>query len=209
MKTRKTTMALAAFSAITAFMLVGCGGGGGGSDTPQNDTPQPEYHPYDAPPISESLKASYLNAVNAARAQGRECHYYDGSIVYMPPAPPLEWSDGLYRAAYEHTQDMDSVDIMQHEGSGTASDWTAQVLSLGRGSTTAERQMNNGAVPEPYYLNENVARMGKTNTLNGVINGWLSSKDGHCVTMMDASLKYYGMAHVGIYWTQEFSVEKK
>ncbi len=207
MKTQtKLTLTLAAAAAL---MMTGCGGGSSdNADAGSESTVQ--YVPFDAPPIDEATKQAYLNAVNAARAQGRECYDYSGNIVYMPPAPPLEWSDGLYRAAYEHTEDMATVDTLQHAGSGTASDWTAQVLGLGRGSTIAERQMNNGAVPEPYYLNENVSwRTGSLNTLENVMSGLLSSKKGHCYTIMDPSYRYFGMAHVGTYWSQEFSAERK
>ncbi len=62
----------------------------------------------------------------------------------MPPAPPLQWSDALYRVAYEHSQDMAATGIMTHNGSGTETDWTAIVWDLGRGSGYAERIDNNG-----------------------------------------------------------------
>ena len=101
--------------------------------------PQHDIVPFDAPPIDEATKQAYLDAVNAARSVGRNC-----GDTYMPPAPPLQWSDALYRAAYEHSQDMAATGVLTHDGSGTETDWTAIVWDLGRGSGYAERIDNNG-----------------------------------------------------------------
>ena len=183
--TMKTTMKTIGLAAVTALTLVGCGGGGGGSDY----TP----HPYDAPPISETLKAQYLNTVNQARSVGRTC----GELGYFPPAPPLTWSDALYKSAYEHSEDMATVDVLSHDGSGTNSDWTANVQELGRGSTVAERAINNGATE----ITDENAGYGST-SLSVLMDAWLKS-DGHCAGVMYDRAKNLGMARVGLYWSME------
>lgn len=191
----KTTMKTIGLAAVTVLTLVGCGGGGG-SDTPT----QASNQPYPAPAISESLKNEYLNAVNAARSVGRICDANDG--YYSPPAPPLTWDNALYTASYEHSQDMQATGYFEHDGSGTESDWTAQVLSLGRGSNPAERvdNNNNGISYSKYF--ENIAS--GANSTSSVMTGWLASPS-HCGAIMDGTIKYLGMARVGGYWTMELA----
>jgi len=185
----KNTMKTIGLTAVVALTLTACGGGGGGSDTPDY-TP----HPYDAPPISAADKNAYLNAVNNARATGRTC----GSLGFFPAVPPLSWSDALYKAAYEHSEDMATSKVFEHIGSGTNSDWTAQVQELGIPSNPEDRGINNGAISSNDALGENIAK-GSTN-LGAIINAWLKS-DGHCLTIMEEQHKTMGMARVGSYWT--------
>jgi len=177
---------------VTALALVGCGGGGSKDDG---------YvaHPYDAPPISESLKNEYLTAVNNARAVGRTC----GELGFFPAAAPLVWDDRLYKAAYEHSEDMASANHFEHSGSGTASDWTAQVQELGRGSTIEERAKNNGYF-FTGHVDENIGF--GSNSLTVMMDAWLNS-DGHCVGIMWKDTKGLGMAKVGKYWSMELGTK--
>ena len=190
----KNTIKTITLATITTIALTACGGGGGDS------TPGYTAHPYDAPGISEADKNAYLSAVNNARSVGRSC----GALGWYDATAPLTWNDGLYRAAYEHSQDMDATDYYEHEGSGTASDWTAQVQELGRGSYFGERTQNNNA-PQAILQAENIAA--DYTSINSVMNAWLAS-DGHCSSIMDGSTIEFGMARVGNYWTQEFSGER-
>ena len=187
-KTIVTALALGA-----ALALSGCGTSEEVSGTTQ---PQHDIVPFDAPPIDEATKQAYLDAVNAARSVGRNC-----GDTYMPPAPPLQWSDALYRAAYEHSQDMAATGVLTHDGSGTETDWTAIVWDLGRGSVFNERIKNNGA--SMSGSGENIALVHNGGT-QYVINGWLNSP-GHCMNLMSPVWKYVGMARVGTFWTQDFS----
>ncbi len=192
MTNTKTIVAALALGA--ALALSGCGDSGAqyaGTSRTGYDDPIP----FDAPPIDEATKKAYLDAINAARSVGRNC-----GNGYAPPAPPLQWSDALYRAAYEHSQDMAATGVLTHDGSGTETDWTAQVRQLGRGSTFDERVKNNGAVAGAF--GENAALDG--DGLNDVIILWLNSP-GHCMNLMSPGWKYAGMARVGAFWTQEFT----
>ena len=194
----KNSFKALSLAAVASLALVGCGSSDGGS----SDAPQVEYHPYDAPAISEADKAAYLNAVNAARAVARSCiSPLTGEAINMPPVPPLSWSDGLYSSAYEHTEDMVTTGIRTHEGSGGSSDWTAQILELGRGSNFNERIVNNGVIAGA--TGENIA--GGYSSSTAVVSGWLSSSTGHCVAIMSDTFTHLGMARIGNTWTQNFS----
>ena len=192
---------LLTLAAAAALMLTGCGGGGS-SDNASGGESTAEYVPFDAPPIDEATKQAYLNAVNAARAVGHTC----GEYGYFPPAPPVQWDNAVYRAAYEHSYDMAMSDFFEHDGSGTENDWTAQVLNLGRGSMTEERLRNNRATFE--FALENIAGgNGKASTVSGTIELWLNSP-GHCSALMYKDGTRIGLAHVsnpnstyGNYWT--------
>ena len=193
--TLKTTLATLAIGA--ALVLNGCGGDDGVKMAVANVQGYDDPIPFDAPPIDEATKQAYLDAINAARSVGRNC-----GDTYMPPAPPLQWSDALYRSAYEHSQDMAATGVLTHDGSGTETDWTAVVWDLGRGSNPFERMSNNGN--NRSHQAENIAAIHSGGGLQTAINGWLNSP-GHCGAMMDSDFKYIGMARVGAFWTQNFS----
>jgi len=179
-------------AAAAALALTACGGG----DSFEDATSGIPVEPFDAPPISEAQKAEFLNAINAVRSQPRTCGVYGD----MPAVPPLTWSDVLYKAAYEHSYDMSISGVRQHDGSGTSSDWTAQVLSLGRGSTLTERVAVNGRA---YGIwGEDIA-WGYGN-LSSAINGWLGS-DGHCHIIMSNQYNKMGFGQIGDIYTIDLS----
>lgn len=195
---KKHTITLAAVAAFSIIAMTGCGGGSGDDGDPgdiRKSYPDVKVAPYPAPPISEAQKAEFLNAVNAARSQEHSC----GQYGVMPPAPPLAWSDILYRAAAEHSFDMASTGIMTHDGSGSETDWTMMQSKLDHKSSPTERGIANGA---KHGIGENVARGYSTTT--AVIQAWLNSP-GHCRQMMDPNNKSIGMARTGSFWTQAFS----
>ena len=193
MKTTKT-ITLTTTLLATIALLSGCGSSGGDTAPVQPTEPTVEYVPFDAPTISANDKQAYLKAVNDARATGRNC-----GATYYPAVPPLEWSNALYGASYEHSDDMASTNILTHDGSGTDSDWTAQVLDLDRGSNMQERGANNGY--DGGYIGENAAMLGADNSLGYVMRGWLAS-EGHCLNIMRAEHTHFGMARVENMWTQ-------
>ncbi len=159
------------------------------------------------PQISEEQKQEFLDAVNSARADTQDC----GSEGVFPPAPALTWSDELYKAAYEHTRDMALHGVIEHEGSNTNSDWTAQDLKLGRGSHFYERIEHNGYT-NYKIVEENVAGGTYFNSASDVVEAWLKS-DGHCANLMNKDVTQIGMAHVKKstkytnYWSQEFGAK--
>ena len=193
MKLKKLLGTVGLISASVLF--VGCGGGGSGSGV--------EYVAYDAPAISASQKKEFLDAVNEARAVGREC----GKYGYMPAVPAVVWNDALYKASYEHSDDMATSNMYtSHDGTGTENDWTAQVLDLGRGSKSGERAKNNGYSNSAW--GENVAA--GYSTTKDVMDAWLKS-EGHCRNIMWQDHEDVGMAIVRnensqykSYWTLFF-----
>ena len=158
------------------------------------------------PQISQEEKERFLDAINSARADTQDC----GEYGVFPPAPPLKWSDELYKAAYEHTQDMALNGIVEHDGTNSDTDWTAQKLKLGRGSHFYERIVNNGYY-EYWIVEENVAGGTHFDNPEVVVQAWLDSP-GHCKNLMNKDVKEVGMAHVKAntkyihYWSQEFGL---
>ncbi|ADV45481.1 CAP domain-containing protein [Nitratifractor salsuginis] len=193
------------------LLLAGCGGGGGGvSVTKDNDGHSEVHNPdsFEAQPISDSQKKAYLKAINDARAQQQDC----GSEGVKDPAPALQWNDALYRAADEHSYDMSESDTFSHDGSGTESDYTAQVLGLDH-STVVDRIENNG-YSDWHRVGENIAAGTNMDTAEKAVQAWLNSP-GHCANLMNPEFKEVGMSHrkkAGThyinYWTQDFGARQ-
>jgi uncharacterized protein YkwD len=194
---KKLTIATAALAAVLA--LTACGRDGGlesdlekikiGADIKEN--------PFDAPMLSESQKAQLLNEINQARSKEQNC----GEYGIMPPAPPLKWDDAAYRAAYEHSYDLSVSGTFSHTGSGTSSDWTANVLSLGRGSTLMESAPVNNL--RSTKLGENISGTGNPHE---AMEGLMKSP-GHCYNIMDRYHTRVGVGIVGNIYTQVFAGE--
>jgi len=177
-------------------------------------------NPYPAPFVSEEEISVLLNAINTARAEGQDCgkidsngipvkdskgHYiYDGSNI-MAPASPLKWSDTLYAAAYEHSDDLAKSNTASHSGSGTDSDWTGMDMG-GRKSTFVDRAKNNGY--KLANLGENISMGTHRDSIEKAVDSWLRSP-GHCVNLMRPYYTEVGVGHVKKsgttythYWTQ-------
>ena len=162
--------------------------------------------PYHAPELDSQTKQNYLNAVNKVRSQGRNC----GHAGNFSAARALKWSNTLYKASFEHSQDMAKSNNFSHNGSYRTSDWTATVQHLGRGSSFRERIENNG-----YKKWKNIAEnieMGSS-TINEALAHWLAS-DQHCANIMNPDFTDVGMASVKKegtqlkYWTQKFAAHQ-
>jgi uncharacterized protein YkwD len=158
------------------------------------------------PILSDADKESYLNAINQARSVEQNCH----SRGVFPAVSALIWSDKLYKASYEHTNDLVKTETFSHSGSGTEHDWTG--YKLAKESSMVERVEN-------YSYNwsrvgENIAAGTYTSTPQVVIQQWLES-DGHCANLMNADFTEVGMAMVysansiyKYYWTQNFGTPR-
>lgn len=179
-----------------------------------------EKDTYPAPFIDDEEKKIILEVINAARAEGQDCgkldshgiaikdsegrYIYDGTNI-MAPAKPLTWSDSLYAAGYEHSDDLVQSDTASHSGSGTASDWTGQDMG-GRKSTFVDRARNNGY--RFVKLGENISMGTHRDTIEKAVDSWLKSP-GHCVNLMNPDYTEVGVGHVEStdayythYWTQ-------
>lgn len=158
------------------------------------------------PVLNEVTIAAYLAAINQARATQQDC----GSRGVFPATTPLAWNDKLYKAAYQHSNDLATSNTFSHSGSGTASDWTG--TALGRPSSMVDR------IESYEYdwqsLGENIAAGTNTDTPEKVIQQWLDS-DGHCANLMNTRYTEIGMAMVKNtnatythYWTQNFGTPR-
>jgi len=210
---------------LLAIVFVGCGGGGSNTSSsgasvtsnPSTSNPSPSVAniPFEAPVLSASEKQDYLDAINNARLTQQDC----GVEGIKPAVPTLTWNDKLYSIAAEHSIDLaawnngvvtqaEAIDRFSHAGSGTESDWTAQVQELGRGSTIGERVDNIGYAWRSY--GENIAAGTNTSTAVQAVQQWLDSPP-HCANLMSSDYTEVGMAMVEDansfythYWTQNF-----
>lgn len=194
---------------LCAVALAGCGGGSAtySAVSPAGHQLQSSYKtkPYKAPLINTALKRAYLQAINEARGSDRRC----GSEGYFSATSDLRWSDALYKAAYEHSNDLAQTNTFEHRGSGRNSDYTREVLNLGQGSTFRERIENNGYT-DVKAISENITAGTIRDTAQKAVDAWLKS-DGHCANLMNPDFRDVGMAHVEKvgttykhYWTQNF-----
>ncbi|MGH1538139.1 MAG: CAP domain-containing protein [Gammaproteobacteria bacterium] len=130
------------------------------------------------------FKFRFLNAINNARAQARNC-----GKNYFPAASALRLDNRLNKAAYEHSQDMFKYQFLEHVSSN--------------GDTLVERMRD--ANYSWRAIAENIAHNQKN--IDQVIKDWLSSP-GHCSNMMSALYTHTGVAQVNRYWTQVYATPK-
>jgi len=159
------------------------------------------------PKISEQLKMQYLSALNNARTQEQDC----GVQGIFAATTSLAWSDKLYKAAYEHSQDLIASKTFEHEGSGTESDWTG--YRLNKKSNFIERIETYGY--KWSRLGENLAGGTAIITAKDAVNSWLKS-DNHCENLMNPNFTEVGMVMVKDdsslythYWSQNFGTPKQ
>jgi len=212
MRWQKISLAILLFSSITIFSACGpstisniVNSDNSNSSSSSNSTTTSKITTYTIPKISEATKMEYLRVINEARAKRRNCGY-EG---VKEPAPPLKWSNKLYRAAYEHTYDMamSNMQPISHNGSGTVYDITAKERGLSH-STMSDRVENSGY--NYKYIGENIAAGTNTDTIQEAMKQWLNSP-GHCANIMNPNFTEIGVAHIKRdkthyinYWTQVF-----
>jgi len=176
------------------------------TDTTTTDTPEEtEVSSPVTPTLDDALKQAYLDIINEARLEGREC----GEYGYFAATSALTWNEHLYDAAYEHSKDMAISNTFSHTGSGTQSDETAKALHSSSGSSVGERIEHNGYTNWRRY-GENIAAGTSMDEAVEAMEGWLASP-GHCKNIMKPEFKEVGMAvyynensHYKYYWTQDF-----
>ncbi len=122
--------------------------------------------------------AVILQIVNKVRQEGCTCN---GKA--MPAVAPYTWNRELEKAALAHSQDMRDKNYFSHTGSD--------------GSSFGQRAQAHGYTGRA--MSENIA-LGYANE-QAVINGWLSSTQGHCEALMRAGHNELGIGRKGSYWT--------
>ena len=165
------------------------------------DIKKDSTEPYPTMEAYISTQIKYLNAINLARAQEHNC----GKYGIKQPAGILLWNNNLYKAAYEHSIDMATVNKLSHDGSGTTSDWTANILNLNRGSHVIDRIKNNRYMPENGMIAENILYTSESISALDAVKLWLKS-DAHCANIMNPDFTEFGMVYAtddngGEYWT--------
>lgn len=198
------------FYGLMSLVVMGCGGSSNsnaseGNITVNTPTAITSPKPFDAPLIDSVTMQIYLDAINNARAIEQDC----GIEGIKKAVGKLTWNDALYKAAYEHSEDLAQSDTFLHEGSGTNSDWTAQVQNLGKGSSLKDRVENNG-YSNWKTIGENISGGNNQDLSQEAIDAWIAS-DRHCAVLMNPDYKEVGMGHVEKigsnlthYWTQNF-----
>jgi uncharacterized protein YkwD len=128
--------------------------------------------------------AEALLRINAARAAGRRC----GGRP-MSAAPPLQWSEELYTAAFGHSSDMARRNYFEHRSP--------------EGKEVSDRV--SAARYKWRSVGENLA--GGDRSIAEAVQGWLDSPD-HCEALMDPRYVDVAVACVaqpatefGTYWT--------
>lgn len=129
-----------------------------------------------------------LAAVNAARAEARDC---GGQM--MPAVPALTWDYSLEQAAFVHSSNMANYNFFDHTGLN--------------GDSPSDRVTDQGY--SWSATGENIAA--GQQSIAEVMDGWLKSP-GHCKNIMSANFTQMGASSVtnsssqyGIYWTQVFA----
>ena len=173
--------------------------------TPVTPTPIVEENNTEVPVLDSAVKQLYLDVINEARSKSQDC----GTHGVKPAVPALKWSDSLYKASYQHSNDLAQTNTFSHTGSGKVSDKAAQALHPGKGSDVGERIEHAGYKNWRAY-GENIAAGTVMEEAQEAVDGWIKSP-GHCVNLMSPNFAEVGMAHVlksdshyTHYWTQDF-----
>ncbi|GEM_PF-1125402 len=163
---------------------------GDGSQTTIDNTATLSPANYVIPAISEEDKQRFLDAVNAARAEARDCK--DGKGV-VPAVNPLRWNDRLYGVAYEHNYDMANTDKFQHDGTGTQYDITG--TKLGKASETVERFVSSGYFEGSFTTGYGENLAAGNLDIEHAMELWIDSPY-HCANLMSADFQEMGMSKV-------------
>ena len=154
------------------------------------------------PKLSSLDKEAYLTAINNARSEAITC----GDYGDFSATSPVTWNEKLYRAAYEHSQDMANTNTFSHAGSNTEYDWSR----IPEGPSDMQERLDSHSYVWDV-ISENIAAGTSMDTAQKAINIWLTSP-GHCKNIMDPNISEVGMAKVTNnsstyhnYWTQNFA----
>lgn len=128
-------------------------------------------------------KAYMLQEVNELRAKGCYC-----GRTYMPPAPPVEWHDKLYRSALSHAKEMSDHGFFSHFGR----------YGENIGARLDEHQYR------WQVAGENLGEGQKT--FDEVLRDWIQS-DSHCEMLMNPKVEDMAVARYRKMWVQHFGKE--
>lgn len=161
---------------------------GGSSDNGGNSGNNGGNNGSNGDPQSGDFADQMLAAVNAARAQARDC---GGQM--MPAVPALTWDYSLEQAAFVHSSNMANYNFFSHTGLN--------------GDQPSDRVSDQGY--SWSTVGENIAAGQRD--LASVMDSWLKSP-GHCKNIMSANYTQMGASSVtnssaqySIYWTQVFA----
>jgi uncharacterized protein YkwD len=135
-------------------------------------------------PDPDSMGEETLAAVNAARAQPRNC-----GAQHYAAAPPLRLNRALDAAALSHSEYMAQVRLFSHRQKN--------------GSEVGDRARRAGY--RWRTIGENIASGQRT--AQEAVQGWLDSP-GHCANIMNATFVEMGVGYAvnpargTLYWTQ-------
>ncbi|DAB40166.1 MAG TPA: hypothetical protein CFH81_08155 [Sulfurovum sp. UBA12169] len=132
----------------------------------------------------QTVIQSYLDAINILRSQPRKC----GNKGAFKAAPPLKWSDKLYRASMEHSKDMATHGMLCHAGSGKSTDVTGMKKSwMRQASQASERGKFHGyTYKKAFAFAENIGAGQKT--LPDIVQAWVKSPS-HCANIMNPNFR--------------------
>jgi uncharacterized protein YkwD len=143
-------------------------------------------------PASGRAGKTILDAVNSARASGRNC-----GGQYFRPARALSWNGALGDAALAHSLDMARQRYFSHQGKD--------------GRAVGDRAQHAGY--RWRRIGENIAA--GQETPEAVVSGWLDSP-GHCANIMHPDFTQMGAGYAidsareapRAYWTQVFGTPR-
>jgi uncharacterized protein YkwD len=133
------------------------------------------------------LEVEILAAINALRQSGANCNP-GGS---QPPAPPLTMNKKLRCAARKHSKDMAQNGFFGHQNPQGQSSFD-RIAAAGYNFQNASENLTAGPT-----------------TVQGAIQEWLTSTQGHCAAMFHPGVTELGVGvykggQYGYYWTTNF-----
>jgi len=161
-------------------------------------------YPYDN---DRTMVKTYLNVINILRSKPRRC----GNKGTFKATVPLKWSDKLYRAASEHAYDMATHNLLNHYGSGKATDITGR--RKGHASKASERGKFHGyTYSKAFAFAENIGA-GQKN-LSEIVKAWMNSPS-HCANIMNPNFREMALAkstnpntRYKTYWTLDLGYRR-
>lgn len=157
-------------------MIDACGGTTGGETTVPHCE---DVEPWDGQ--GTDFEHEVVKLVNELRAEGATC---TGAGVEMPSTTPVEMDPYLRCASRLHSLNMADQNILAHELDGQ--DPTDRAREAGYSGWATENIAQGYPTPED------------------VVEGWLSSADGHCENMLDPNHNDIGVGYYNGWWTQKF-----
>jgi len=211
---------------LLGVLLTGCGGGGTTSAvSTTNGITDSNITSASAPSILTASQKSFLDAINAARAQDQTC-----GTTPMPKTTALVWNKKLELASIDHANDISANNYRQedkndptvlmtnvddgtikevtsinrhgiehetfHVGSGTSTDVALGSYSQYNESTFVERIGHRGYTGY-RTAGENITVGTNTVTAQQAVQLWIDSPK-HCMNLMNPDFTEVGMGHVEV-----------